>query len=286
MNPLENGRYAVAERNNGENAQDKRNITPEKSHNAAEWTEGRGWGKNLEEEYGQVLLKRAVGELPEMESSKAVARLVAAQLRRGESVLDVGCAVGHYLRSLRQRIQAPFQYMGVDSTPLYIELARKAHSQDSQADFLMGDIHALPFADAAYDVTICNNLLLHLPLISHPIKELCRVTARLLVIRTLIGERTFLIKEVRDEGSTLESNAASFNHYNIYSRRMVTKILEGIPRVKEFEIKSDTDFDATRINQDAEIYERSDNPTRTLAGWQVNGYILQPWCFAIVHLRD
>src|SRR2546425_11723761 len=49
-------------------------------------------------EYGDLLRRRATGELPEMESAVAAADQVAKLLRSGGHILDVGAGAGHYLR--------------------------------------------------------------------------------------------------------------------------------------------------------------------------------------------
>ena len=99
----------------------------------------RIWDQN--QEYGEILFKRAIGDLPEMESAKAIAGMVKELIRPNDLILDVGCGAGHYLRSLRQEItDVPFQYMGIDATASSIKLARKAWSGDHRAKFEVGDV--------------------------------------------------------------------------------------------------------------------------------------------------
>lgn len=49
--------------------------------------------------YGDILFKRATGELPEMESSKSLVKIMGDVFRPGVSILDVGCGAGHYYRT-------------------------------------------------------------------------------------------------------------------------------------------------------------------------------------------
>src|SRR5262249_26062830 len=112
--------------------------------------------------YGQLLYRRAVGELPEMESSKAAAKRVARKMAQGDTLLDVGCGPGHYLKSLRNVIPHPFKYVGVDASSDYLALARQAFVNDAMTTFEHGDIFSLPFQDAEFDIAMCNNVLLHL----------------------------------------------------------------------------------------------------------------------------
>lgn len=154
----------------------------------------RVWDR--QKEYGQRLYRRAVGELPEMESAKATAKLMKGMVHSGDHILDVGCGAGHYLRSLRRIISCPFDYTGADATAGYIRLARKAWAKDRLARFAVEDAYDLSFADESFDLVISCNLLLHLPSIRRPLAELIRVARRAVVVRTLVGERSFRIQEV------------------------------------------------------------------------------------------
>ncbi|WP_455198542.1 class I SAM-dependent methyltransferase, partial [Kaarinaea lacus] len=141
-----------------------------------------------EKEYGEVLFKRATGESPEMESSKAAAKQLIEVVKDGDEILDVGCAAGHYLRSLKNALTVDFSYTGVDATAYYIELAKKAFKDDPKADFKVGDIFNLPFEDNSKDVVMCNNVFLHLPSIKKPLSELCRVARRFVLVRSMVGD--------------------------------------------------------------------------------------------------
>ncbi len=80
------------------------------------------------ETYAAVHFKRAVGELPEMECSKAMAQLVTERIRRNSAILDAGCGAGHYLRSFRKALTSPFQYVGVDLAPYWAEKGIRVNS--------------------------------------------------------------------------------------------------------------------------------------------------------------
>ena len=96
------------------------------------------------EDYAETFLKRAKGELPEMESSKAVAGHLVGEIREGDSLLDVGCGAGHYLRSLLNRIDTPFDYTGVDATPAFLAKAREAWQDHPRTRFQEANISYIP----------------------------------------------------------------------------------------------------------------------------------------------
>lgn len=244
------------------------------------WAEGRGWG---EDTYGEVLVKRASGELPEMESSKAVARRLAPRLEGGDHLLDAGCGAGHYLRSLRTVLSTRLRYTGMDLTWSYLAGARSVFGDDPETDFCNADLFSLPFRDRSFDVVMCNNVFLHLPSIEIPLVELCRVAKRLVFIRTLIGDRSMIVRDVRGSGDefSAEGEPLSFNFHNIYSRAYIAHLVEKVPRVTNLAIGSDDDFDARAIETSPEAR----NMTRVVGGMQVSGYLLQPWSFLEIDLN-
>ena len=80
--------------------------------NIDETLDWRIWSKNdLVEERTYL---RAKNELPEMESAKQLRQIIKS-IDEKETVLDVGCASGHYLRSIRS-LSKNCKYLGVDAT--------------------------------------------------------------------------------------------------------------------------------------------------------------------------
>ena len=109
------------------------------------------------EKLSDVYFKRATGALPEMESSKAVAKLIASRMRPDERVLDVGCGSAHYLRSLRREISFGFHYVGVDYHEMFLNKARRAWSNEATASFRLGSVFDLPTSDGEFDIVMLHN---------------------------------------------------------------------------------------------------------------------------------
>lgn len=252
------------------------------------WSDGTGWGFSVDDDYGNVFYKRATGQLPEMESSKAAARRIAPHLKAEGSMLDVGCGGGHYLPSLIRQIGLPFIYKGTDLTPAYINLANEAFADRKNVSFEVANVFDLPFKDKSFDVSMCNNVFLHLRAIEHPLKEICRVSKDFVLIRTLIGERSFLIQEVRSDGDEFNEvgDPKAFNYYNIFSQNYFTHLLDRVPRVKSFKFFEDKDFDPAKIDQSISDHTQAKNATKMLGDWQLNHYILQPWHFIEIELDE
>lgn len=234
-----------------------------------------------ERSYGETLFKRATGELPEMESSKKLASEVARVLRTGDSILDVGCGSGHYLRSLRRVLAHDVTYTGVDATEYYIQLARKAFATDEHCEFKVADIYDLDLPDRSFDIVMCNNVLLHLPSIESPLSELVRVARRTVFVRLLCGNRSFRIQDVESQpdGCEFENDGTprGFHYYNIYSEEYVGHLLSKLAGVETWSLTPDTDFDKRKILTSTGDHQGARDATTIVGDYQVNGYILQPW---------
>ncbi|NNE44065.1 MAG: arsenite methyltransferase, partial [Gemmatimonadetes bacterium] len=84
--------------------------------------------------------------------------LAIASLRPGETVLDLGSGAGFDCFLAAQAVGRDGRVIGVDMTP---EMLRKARGNATQADmrnveFRLGEIEALPVADASVDTIISN----------------------------------------------------------------------------------------------------------------------------------
>lgn len=249
-------------------------------------------------DYAEIMYQRAIGVLPEMESSKAVAQLLAPEVQRGDSILDVGCGAGHYFRSLEQIIEVPFEYTGVDAANIFIDVAQRAWSDEPRCTFRVEDIYNLSFPDRTFDIVICNNMLYNLPSIIRPIQELLRVARRMVLIRTPIGDRSFRIQEVysqanwplsdipvteefRDDGEP-----TSFVYHNIYSQGYVEAVIQRLHPNAATTFIEDNYFDGDSINRGATATIMV-NATQVVNGMQISGnYIVQPWCFVQIRLAE
>jgi ubiquinone/menaquinone biosynthesis C-methylase UbiE len=84
------------------------------------------------------------------------------KLRAGLRVLDVGCGTGDHVRIMAPLV-APGPAVGVDLSATLIACAqRRAAPGLAPVSFQVGDACGLPFADAAFDRVVANQVLLHL----------------------------------------------------------------------------------------------------------------------------
>ena len=241
---------------------------------------------DIDKKYGDLFCDRAIGKLPEMECSKALCKILKPIYKSGMKVLDVGCGGGHYLKSLKDRLDNNINYTGVDATEYYIKLANDVFSS---YHFEVGDIHKLQFVDNSFDIVMCNNVIQHLPPPpKKAISELLRTSSKYVVFRTLFAKRNYIIKEVKDTSDGLndsfdltnpfdyKGNPVVWNYMNLYTEEYLENIILGI----------NPDYNITFVPDNFwnELETKADSKTATevVEGKQVSGNIILDWKFIIV----
>ncbi len=94
-----------------------------------------------------------------------------------ESVLDAGCGDGYLLQALQSQSR---RVGGIDLS--HIALKRAADRLGPDAMMVQGFLEAMPFADNAFEVTVCAHTLEHVKSLDATVAELKRVTRKRLVI--------------------------------------------------------------------------------------------------------
>ena len=88
----------------------------------------------------------------------------AAQIRAGESVLDVGCGTGVLTRLAKRAAGETGSVFGIDASPEMIEVARaNATDEKLNIEFRLEPIEQLSFADNSFDVVLSSLMMHHLP---------------------------------------------------------------------------------------------------------------------------
>ncbi len=83
-------------------------------------------------------------------------------LHVGQSLLDIGCGPGTITADLAERV-APGRVVGLDQAAAVLDQARAAATARGldTVDFTVGDVHALEFPDASFDVVHAHQVLQH-----------------------------------------------------------------------------------------------------------------------------
>ena len=134
--------------------------------------------------------------------------------RKGRSVLDVGCGIGHIFGALVGRVKL-YEYLGLDSDVIKVmECKKHFHKANfEQANFMCLDL------DRKFDTVISENLMHYVNVRDLPavLVELWSVTDRVLLVCIPIGTRT----KKRIDKETLSVMIAGLNpsEYHVHKFR-------------------------------------------------------------------
>lgn len=95
--------------------------------------------------------------------------LQAAEIRRGEGVLDLGAGAGDNTRALAE---AGAEATGIDFSPKMTDVARRRHPSIA---FQAADAEQLPFESRTFDVVVANCVVHHLARPTAVFREVARV---------------------------------------------------------------------------------------------------------------
>jgi ubiquinone/menaquinone biosynthesis C-methylase UbiE len=221
----------------------------------------------LREQYGEIMRKRATGELPEMAQVTQFMKLFRENYKKGMNVLDIGCGAGHFLTSL-QKLDTNIVYHGVDIDSHYIKIARDVWKGKSTASFSVGTTTALKKLGAdSSDISISYMVLPFIYDYKTALRECMRVTRHHIFLRLMLSDHTYIIKRYKWKDRQLF-------YYNIYNQEEFIDacISNGAKNVTIM----DDDFKL-------EIPYTNGWDTYTYGNLQLSGNIVLPW--KVVHLE-
>ena len=226
------------------------------------------WKKNNSIERS---IKRIQNKLPEMEASKQLSKIVKKIYKKKYSILDFGCAAGHYHNSLK-RIDKEINYCGFDVTKDYISYAKKHFIKEKNTKF---DVQSLFSMSKKYnnkfDIVFCANVLHHLPSIDIPLENLINASKKYCIIRTLVSDNTHLARFYYDDSTNRKGELNNFQLQNTYSYNLIRK---KIKKIGNFKVTFENDiFNGRNINKEFTSKERKKYPglTRYVDGIQIAG---------------
>ena len=241
----------------------------------------------------KVYFERAIGKAPEMETSKAMANQLKKFINKDDRILDVGCACGHFYRSIKKRVKKNFYYTGLDPYEIFLKKGKIAWKNDKNVKFIKGNIYSLPFKKNDFDISFCSNVFIHLNDIKKPLKELIRVSKRYVVLRTVLFEVSYKIQLVYNKKWWSDVDISPINefdnkgfpraysYFNILSFDFLKQNIKKIYPNANIKIIKDNFFKKSNISKSIKN-EKRPLATKIIADEQVSGCILQPHYFVII----
>jgi ubiquinone/menaquinone biosynthesis C-methylase UbiE len=238
------------------------------------------WDSPDVEKMGDSYYRRSIGELPEKESSKSFANILKDRnlYESGDSILDIGCATGHFYRSFRNRLDKSVKYTGIDATLPFLQLGDKVFGTGGNCDFVHCDALVLPFKDKSYDIVVVN-LFQFFPRLDYVLKESMRVSKKMVLWRTPIGHLNYAIKIYHENDFsetgvlTPERNDIEHTFTMIYTKQYIHDIVRSLGGKVRFD-QQDTDFQEF----DNSVLKGFDyGGTKVVNGMQIDGSMVLDW---------
>ena len=244
-------------------------------------------------EYMILSKKRSLGKISETEHSKAAANIIKKLTKKNFSILDVGCQTGHFYKTFNRVFERKINYIGLDPYRIHISQAKKIWKNNENCKFKLGWVQKIPLKNKEVDITLCSNVLTHIPNIGPPIKEMLRVTKKLVILRTPVHQRSYRIQMVYNQKVWKYSkikpenefdqkgNPREYNYFDVHSKEYLFGQIRKYSKEAKIKFLKDTFWKTKNINN---RFEKKVMPTRVIAGNQVADLLIIPHFFVIIKL--
>lgn len=241
------------------------------------------WSKDPNTEKTKL---RVLKKLPVMECTKQLKKIIAKIYKPKMKILDFGCASGHYYLELR-KLDKNLKYTGYDATKNYINFAKKHFKKNKNVSFRVENlVSKRQKSIEKFDIVYSCNVLLHLPELKQPIKNLLSRTVKYCIIRTLVDDHTHLSQYLKRDILNKQGNPTYFNYQNTYSYNYIK---DTIKNFGNFKIKFEEDlFNTKSINKEyKKITKDTKNrgSTRISDGLQISGSKVFNWKWIIIEKK-
>jgi len=105
---------------------------------------------------------------------KQLLKILGKELHGCDTILDAGVGTGRFAKPMQEH---GFEVVGIDISRKMLKVAK----EKGTANLFRGDVCALPFKDGSFDAAICNAVLHLIPEWKTALREMCRVTTRVIV---------------------------------------------------------------------------------------------------------
>ena len=241
------------------------------------------WSKNPNTEKTKL---RVLKKLPVMECTKQLKKIIAKIYKPEMKTLDFGCASGHYYLELR-KINKNFKYTGYDATKNYINFAKKHFKDNKNVNFSVENLVSKnQNSKEKFDIVYSCNVLLHLPELKQPIKNLLSRTSKYCIIRTLVDDHTHLSQYLKQDVFDKKGNPTYYNFQNTYSYDYIKKTIK---KIGNYKIKFEEDmFNKKLIHDEYKQITRvtkNRGSTRISDGLQISGSKVFNWKWIIIEKK-
>ena len=100
------------------------------------------------------------------------------KLNEIQTILDIGCGVGHWGQRLMRHLDKHTTLYGIDPEAAWVKKAEERAEKlgiEHRSEYKVGTAESLPFEDGSLDMVTCQTLLIHVKDVKMAVKEMIRV---------------------------------------------------------------------------------------------------------------
>ena len=260
-----------------------------------------GGGRQLiHSDYYSLMIKRAKGSLPDMGCAVNLSELIKNRLlpnfenSKSLRIIDIGCAAGHYFRTLT-KFGVPIDfYTGIEVDPKMVQAASRIwsnHIQSGRMKFILDDVESQTQLESC-DLIICYNSFMYYRSARCVLTKLLKA-AKSLIIRSYFADSNYRILrgQSRDNNDRVKTpelevfnadgDLVSGDYWTIYGFGYFEQLLKDIDRrLKIVWLKEQSVMTSIKMEESLGVKKRYG--TQVLDGYEISYPILQPWGVVLV----
>jgi SAM-dependent methyltransferase len=242
------------------------------------------------DDYVSLMRRRATGALPDMGCALRVGDLLRDFADGPFSVLDVGCAAGHFLRTFKHQELPLAKYVGLEIDPAMFRVASEVWEREAEsglAEFINADLEKFS-SDRTYDFVICVNAFMYFASAKTALTNLLRAAKRRVLVRSYFADSNYRIIRAQtslnhDKSSVDEidvfdesGNIRCYDYWNIYSRTYIESLVARLDPSAEVDwIEDKNVLSSLKTERELDIKKRG--ATELLGEHEVSYPFILPW---------
>ncbi len=251
-------------------------------------------------EYVDLMAKRALGQLPEMGSAIRTVEILNENnliSKEENSILDVGSATCHYLRTFLKNDIKINLYAGIEIDKEMVKAAKSIWADEiSKGKLILNNSDVEKFSlDKQFDICICCNAFMYFKSPYRALENMLKHTKNNLLIRGYFSDKSYRIlrsqtsshhdkSNVKEADSfNLEGDLMSFDYWSIYSKEYIESVVNKVSPKSRIKWIEDKNY-LNSINDEKDLNVKKRDGTFVLNNMEISYPFIQPWEYLLISL--
>ena len=217
---------------------------------------------------------------------------------RPPSILDVGCATGHFRRTFDRRGLPVGRYVGLEIDPAMVRAATEIWGREIEAGtvaFINEDLERFR-GDESFDIVICVNAFMYFASAKRALANLLRAArGGRLFVRSYFADDNYRIiraqTTLNHDKATLselevfddDGNILSYDYWNIYSRTYIERLIALLaPAARVSWLEDRNVLESLEEERGLNITKRG--ATEVVQGCEISYPFILPWKYLAVDM--